>query len=198
MSMCHSSEVSEITEGTSLFSSKTTGIPNNNTGMFSGKGQNNATGNYSHTGGLNNNYPSGHSYTGGSNYRFKKNTMYYDYCNFKGYTRVICYKLNGYPLNFKTKKKVGLGNTTHFAQETTCATGNNQTFAAIFASTSHVQHGAMPGQRTQNVMLNIPQFTQDQYQQIIQLLEKRSTGNNSTTTTPLPIGMPSCGLRCLE
>ncbi|XP_070005029.1 uncharacterized protein [Nicotiana sylvestris] len=89
---------------------------------ISGKGYNNATKNHTHTGGLSNNYPSGHSYTGGSNYRSKKNTIYCDYCNFKGHTRETCYKLNGYPLDFKTKKKAGSGNTTHFTQETTGAT----------------------------------------------------------------------------
>nr|XP_009630498.1 uncharacterized protein LOC104120443 [Nicotiana tomentosiformis] len=58
--------------------------------------------------------------------------------------------------------------------------------------TSQVQQGAMPGQGTHNVMLNIPHFIQEQYRQIIQLLGKESEGNNSTITTPLPAGMTSC------
>ncbi|OIT22086.1 hypothetical protein A4A49_65486, partial [Nicotiana attenuata] len=153
-SMCHSSQVSEVTEGTALFSSKTQACQI-------------------------------------TQLRSKKNTLYYDYCNFKGHTRETCYKQNGYPPEFKTKKKAGSGNAAHFAQEATRPTGNNQTYTTTnFAGTSQVQHSAMPGQRTQNVMLNVPQFTQEQYHQIIQLLRKGSEGNNSTT--PLLTGIASC------
>ncbi|XP_075084768.1 uncharacterized protein LOC142168017 [Nicotiana tabacum] len=40
-----------------------------------------------------------------NNFRTRKNTLYCDYCNFKGHTRETCYKLHGYPPDFKSKKK---------------------------------------------------------------------------------------------
>ncbi|OIT07942.1 hypothetical protein A4A49_00795 [Nicotiana attenuata] len=40
-----------------------------------------------------------------NNFRTRKNTLYCDYCNFKGQTRETCYKLNGYPPHFKSKKE---------------------------------------------------------------------------------------------
>ncbi|XP_016436401.2 uncharacterized protein LOC107762547 [Nicotiana tabacum] len=89
---------------------KNIGIPNNNTCLFSGKGHNNSR---SSTGG--NNYSGGQVYAGGNNYRQKRNSLYCDYCNFKGHTRENCYKLNEYPFDFKTKKKFGSGNAELFS-----------------------------------------------------------------------------------
>ncbi|XP_075106831.1 uncharacterized protein LOC142179846 [Nicotiana tabacum] len=160
-SMCYTSQIAEATEGIALFSSKNIGIPNNFTCLFSGEGHNNLGGS---TGG--NNYSSGQVYAGGSNYRQKMNSLYCDYCNFKGYTRENYYKLNRYPYDFKNKKQFGSGNA--------------------------VQHSTTTGQGTQNVMLNIPQFTQEQYQQIIQLLGKGSEGNSTSTSGSA--GMASCEL----
>ncbi|XP_070013598.1 uncharacterized protein [Nicotiana sylvestris] len=60
------------------------------------------------------NFSGGNNYSG-SNYRSRKNNLHYDYCNFKGHTRETCYKLNGYPPDFKPKKKCGFG-TANFSQ----------------------------------------------------------------------------------
>ncbi|XP_070013826.1 uncharacterized protein [Nicotiana sylvestris] len=45
----------------------------------------------------------------GGNYKFKKSQIQCEYCHYKGHTKENCYKLIGYPPDFKTKKK---GSTT--------------------------------------------------------------------------------------
>ncbi|OIT28872.1 hypothetical protein A4A49_53063 [Nicotiana attenuata] len=46
-------------------------------------------------------YNTGQAYTGG--YK-QKNQLYCDYCKLKGHTRNVCYKLVGYPTDFKPMK----------------------------------------------------------------------------------------------
>ncbi|XP_070014528.1 uncharacterized protein [Nicotiana sylvestris] len=106
-SMCQTSLIAEVTEGTALFSGKNIGVPNNDIDLFNGKGHNNSSG--SSTGG--NPYAGGNNYSGGQSYagRNKK-----------------CYKLNGYPHDFKAKKKFGSGNAVHYAQDLSNGAGNNQ------------------------------------------------------------------------
>ncbi|XP_070031810.1 uncharacterized protein [Nicotiana tomentosiformis] len=146
--LSQSSQVSEVNEGTTLFSNKGTssGAPiqlnakgnhgqnhsflgNEVTALFSSKG--NAGASYGHSGGKN------HSVYG---YRSRRNNLHYDYCNFKGST-------------------------------------------ANFAGVSQVQ------QASQNFQAGIPQFTQEQYNQILQLLGKQPECSGSA----MAVGMPLCG-----
>ncbi|XP_075107039.1 uncharacterized protein LOC142180021 [Nicotiana tabacum] len=41
----------------------------------------------------------------GGNYKFKKGQYQCEYCHCKGHTKANCYKLIGYPPDFKTKRK---------------------------------------------------------------------------------------------
>ncbi|XP_075100457.1 uncharacterized protein LOC142176482 [Nicotiana tabacum] len=41
----------------------------------------------------------------GGNFKFRKNQVQYEYCHYKGHTMENCFKLHGYPSNFKGKKK---------------------------------------------------------------------------------------------
>ncbi|XP_075112178.1 uncharacterized protein LOC142182120 [Nicotiana tabacum] len=57
----------------------------------------------------------------------------------------------------------GKGNAVHHAQDASNDTGNSQVVtAANFAGSSQVQHSTTTVQGIQNVMFNIPQFTQEQ------------------------------------
>uniref|UniRef100_M1DXJ1 Uncharacterized protein n=1 Tax=Solanum tuberosum TaxID=4113 RepID=M1DXJ1_SOLTU len=59
-------------------------------------------------------YPtsSGSGSTSVSNYRSQKpqnnSNLYCDYCNRKGHTRAICFRLHGYPANWRSKKRTSL------------------------------------------------------------------------------------------
>ncbi|XP_070013623.1 uncharacterized protein [Nicotiana sylvestris] len=54
------------------------------------------------------------------------NESYSESSNQIGHARENCYKLNGYPPDFKAKKKFGLGNAVHYAQDSSTSAGNNQ------------------------------------------------------------------------
>ncbi|XP_070046626.1 uncharacterized protein [Nicotiana tomentosiformis] len=58
-----------------------------------------------------------------NNFKQRKNQLYCDYCNFKGHTREICYKLNVYPSDIKSKKKYSSANSADY-------TGENQSNTA--------------------------------------------------------------------
>lgn len=45
----------------------------------------------------------------------KNYNLFYDYCNYKGHTREKFYKLNGYPTNFKSKRKGSKFSASNFA-----------------------------------------------------------------------------------
>nr|XP_016485312.1 PREDICTED: uncharacterized protein LOC107805752 [Nicotiana tabacum] len=122
--LSQSSQVSEVNEGTILFGNKGTSseapvqlnakenhrqnhsfLGNEVTTLFSSKG--NAGASYGHSGAGN------HSVSG---YRSIRNNLHCHYYNFKGHTRETCYKLNGYPQDFKSKIKGEFGNTVNYAQ----------------------------------------------------------------------------------
>ncbi|XP_075106983.1 uncharacterized protein LOC142179975 [Nicotiana tabacum] len=154
-------------------------LGNEVTALFSSK--RNACAGYGHSGGGN------HS---ASSYRPRKNNLHCDYCNFKGHTRETCYKLNEYPPDFKSKKKGEFGNTVNYAQTnvgnymTDTPTGPAQAGStANFAGVSHVQ------QVSQNFQAGIPQFTQEQYNHILQLLDKQPECSGSA----MAVGMLLCG-----
>ncbi|XP_075077085.1 uncharacterized protein LOC107799593 [Nicotiana tabacum] len=101
--------------------------------------------------------------TSAGGYRQKNNSgkalVQCDYCNYKGHTRKNCFKLHGYPVGFKPKKKGGPPNTY------------NNTYANNVTSTggqySGGQHCSQPGVPSQAQF-----FTPEQYSQILQLLNK--------------------------
>ncbi|XP_019250920.1 PREDICTED: uncharacterized protein LOC109229825 [Nicotiana attenuata] len=199
--LSQSSQVSEVNEGTALFSNKGTPtgasiqlnakgnhgqnhsyVGNEMTVLFSSKG--NASASYGQSGGGN------HLNSG---YRSKRNNLHCDYCNFKGHTRETCYKLNGYPQDFKSKRKGGFGNTVNYAQANA---GNyvsdNFTSPAQVGSTANfagVSQVQQMQQTSQSLQTGIPQFTQDQYNQILQLLGKQPECSGSA----MAAGMPFCG-----
>ncbi|XP_075101027.1 uncharacterized protein LOC142176720 [Nicotiana tabacum] len=41
----------------------------------------------------------------GNTYKPRRNNLFCDYCNYKGHTRETCYKIHGYPNDFKVRRK---------------------------------------------------------------------------------------------
>lgn len=126
-----------------------------------------------------------------NNLRKINNTLYYDYCNFKGHTRETSYKLNGYPPDFKSKKKYNpAGN---FAKDSQCVhTGSTVKASNLgptggyfggtttnFAGSTSTTGDAFYSQNQSNPV-GVPHFTPEQYSQILQLLGKGSESNEAT------------------
>nr|XP_016464025.1 PREDICTED: uncharacterized protein LOC107787023 [Nicotiana tabacum] len=195
-------QVTKVHDVTALFSSKgansfvaqlnnKSNIGHNHTYLGDGMTHTGATTLFSNK----NNAGSGYNFFGGnnhsvSNYRSRKDSLHCDYCNFKGHTRENCYKLHGYPSDFKSKKKGGFGtanfvqgNTGNYPSETLSSSNTGQAGSTVnFAGISQMQ------QTNQSFQAGIPQFTQEQYNQILQLLGKQTECSGSAITAC----MPSC------
>ncbi|XP_070011027.1 uncharacterized protein [Nicotiana sylvestris] len=108
---------------------------------------------------------------------FNKSTVQCEYCKYKGHTKENCFKLHGYPSDFKNKRRGGTFN----------AQANN-----VNNNMNHMEnnYGNLPSD-TQGNQLNYAApdrfFTPEQYQQILQMLNKgkdtKHIANLATTWT---------------
>ncbi|XP_019261001.1 PREDICTED: uncharacterized protein LOC109238959 [Nicotiana attenuata] len=85
-------------------------------------------------------------------------TLQCDYCHLKGHTKDTCYKLHGYPANFKAKKRGYSGPQV-----------NNAFTARGFQPSDLPQPTPQP---TPQFFSPDPVFTQEQYDQILHMLNK--------------------------
>ncbi|XP_070009012.1 uncharacterized protein LOC142164873 [Nicotiana tabacum] len=98
-------------------------------------------------------YSNKNSTSAGENFKFRKNQVQCNYCHYKWHTKENCYKLHGYPSNFKRKKKeqntgVYANNVSGLMFPSATETGNQQG-----------AYGTQPGiQQVQNAYM--PQFSQ--------------------------------------
>nr|XP_016503252.1 PREDICTED: uncharacterized protein LOC107821335 [Nicotiana tabacum] len=127
---------------------------NDATALLSSRGNNNRN----NTGGGNT------SYKTRNNYNCRRPALQCDYCKLKGHTRDSCYKLHGYPADFKYRKKGGTPNT--YANNV-CSAGN--------------QVSEAQGSSQQAASISTPPapaqfFTSEQYNQILQMLNKGKEG----------------------
>ncbi|XP_019242594.1 PREDICTED: uncharacterized protein LOC109222729, partial [Nicotiana attenuata] len=126
--------------------------------------------------------------TGG--YKQKRNQVQCEYCHYKGHSKENCYKLIGYPPNFKSRKKgVNGGQYANqvYSPELNYADrygmGNNVASNVVqqgrvgSQSNAGVSQTQPASQRAfcQQMPLSTPVFTPEQYQQIVHLLSKGST-----------------------
>ncbi|XP_019225026.1 PREDICTED: uncharacterized protein LOC109206644 [Nicotiana attenuata] len=91
-----------------------------------------------------------------------------DFCHIKGHTRAECYKIIGYPTNFKPKKKYG-GNAAN-----NVVVNDNRKQDAQGSSYVNTAEGVMNSEGTRG-----PYFTLDQYEQILKLLGKENVTDSS-------------------
>ncbi|XP_070010349.1 uncharacterized protein [Nicotiana sylvestris] len=108
-------------------------------------------------------YNTGQTYTGG--YK-QKNQLYCDYCKYKGHTRDVCYKLVGYPVDFKPKRKNFRRNATaaHVQMDKCTAAPNEQIERSKAEPAGHF-------------------FTEEQYLQLLRMLNQVNTNTNTSTDT---------------
>lgn len=99
---------------------------------------------------------------GGGTQRFKKNNnAFCDYCKMKGHTQDGCFKLIGYPANFKPKRRFG-GNSAHNV--------------IVEDANSHV--GANDAHIHPAGFRSPPTFTPKQFNQLLKLINKENLPNN--------------------
>ncbi|KAG5606651.1 hypothetical protein H5410_028143 [Solanum commersonii] len=67
-----------------------------------GKGHMPRSGSTSYSG---SNPPTGTEFRSNKKQFNNNSTLYYNYCNWKGHIRAICYKLHGYPADWKGKRR---------------------------------------------------------------------------------------------
>ncbi|XP_016436935.2 uncharacterized protein LOC107763039 [Nicotiana tabacum] len=121
-----------------------------------------------------------------TSYKTNKNNLFCDYCNYKGHTRDTCYKLHGYPSNFKPKRKTKLNNVSQYTRAQTSIGSSNGGFEAIANCAGHSQQSSFTStsQGGQGVIAGVPQFTADQYNQILYLLGESSITSISQVDQP--------------
>ncbi|XP_019238180.1 PREDICTED: uncharacterized protein LOC109218282 [Nicotiana attenuata] len=92
--------------------------------------------------------------------RVKRPGLICDYCGYKGHLKEICYKIVGYPSDFKSKKK-----------------GQNSG-SRTYVNNATSEEKQVPMLPTQGNF-----FTEDQYKQLVNLLQKTTINECSTNTT---------------
>nr|XP_033517179.1 uncharacterized protein LOC117281439 [Nicotiana tomentosiformis] len=102
-----------------------------------------------------------------------RSTLQCDYCHLKGHTKDTCYKLHGYPADFKAKRR-----------GYSCPHVNNASTAPGFQTPD-------PSQLIPQFSSPTPVFTQEQYNQILQMLSKgkkvESVANAATMNNTGPL-----------
>ncbi|XP_033513634.1 uncharacterized protein [Nicotiana tomentosiformis] len=135
----------------------------------------------------------------GQAYKDKRSFIVCEYCNMKEHSKENCYKLVEYPANFKQKKKgpygnenvaYGNGNTAGQASYRGPASyggqpGNGkQPFAAVNNASSNMESQTQAQHSLEGVLEGkIPHFTEEQYNQILNLLNKDARDNTQVNMT---------------
>uniref|UniRef100_A0A3Q7IUE9 Reverse transcriptase Ty1/copia-type domain-containing protein n=1 Tax=Solanum lycopersicum TaxID=4081 RepID=A0A3Q7IUE9_SOLLC len=157
-----------------------------------------------HTGRNGSNYPGGgrggpgsspsHYSSGTYNNRSRRGDVICDFCHIRGHTRNACYKLNGYPADYKPKKRFGAENQS--TRDTSGSGGDKSSkvnggtaggtasSSVNFAGTSKLQQGGELSQDSNDMIPGLPQFTKDQYSKILQLLD-----SNESKHSAMAVGM---------
>ncbi|XP_075101954.1 uncharacterized protein LOC142177372 [Nicotiana tabacum] len=96
----------------------------------------------------------------GQMFKNKRPGMICEHCGYRGHLKKNCYKIIGYPPDFKSKRKGQYNAIKLFAN--TANTGEN----VIGKNQTQIQQGSY--------------FTEEQFNQLMKLLSKTSTGENSS------------------
>ncbi|KAH0709809.1 hypothetical protein KY290_011213 [Solanum tuberosum] len=113
----------------------------------------------SYSGGSCGGYSSGAS-TSGGNYKARKSLLVCEHCGCKGHSKEQCYKIVGYPIDFKSKRKSNM-----YANQ---ATASEECGHEVRVSNNSLLNQLGAGAGSNNGTF----FTSDQYQHILQVLTK--------------------------
>ncbi|XP_070042489.1 uncharacterized protein [Nicotiana tomentosiformis] len=123
-------------------------------------------------------------------YKGKKPFMQIEHCGYKGHSKENCYKLIGYPKDFKGKKRFNHPNTGQFDCGSGGANGQFGRGTPHFNDVNNVSSNAGSGSNAgaqcssrcdlQDAFAgNGPFFTEEQYKQILALLNKEPADNQN-------------------
>lgn len=110
------------------------------------------------TGQQNHRPPNAHNHQNQSSFQTRRAGMVCEHCGYKGHMKDTCYRIVGFPADFKSKRKVHHEGSTPYANNSTMETGNS--------SGSSTSHGAF--------------FTREQCDQLLSMLPPAPTGNCRT------------------
>ncbi|KAH0650173.1 hypothetical protein KY284_030085 [Solanum tuberosum] len=107
--------------------------------------------------------------TGNQNFRGRK--LQCEYCHLNGHTKDNCYKLIGYPTDWKHKKKNDYGNGSYRETRSHQAYGNTGRHEGLVVNNGQ-QSFTSANNVTGNIMIQVHGFTEEEYKQIMGLLNK--------------------------
>ncbi|KAH0652586.1 hypothetical protein KY289_030264 [Solanum tuberosum] len=118
------------------------------------------------------------------NNRVSQNTrLYCDYCHLRNHTRANCYRLIGYPPNFKFTRKKGVDDRGGRGQ----SCGNRRPQANNVNHASNQDENGPPPYPVQTV----PFFTHDQYNYLLKMIDMESAPKEAMANMAGIIGTPS-------
>lgn len=123
-----------------------------------------------------------------NNYKPRRGNLLCDYCNHKGHTRETCFKLHGYPTDFKMRMRA-VGFPQQPMDNATTQEGQHSVTQPMANAVSQ-QGQQMMNTTTGTVAHGIPiMFTQEQYDQILKLINKDPCENmkNFAGTTNISV-----------
>ncbi|KAL3355236.1 hypothetical protein AABB24_019364 [Solanum stoloniferum] len=146
---------------------------------------------------------SGSNPPSGANFRTHQkannnSTLFCDYCNWKGHVRATCYKLNGYPTDWKGKKRTSTGSSTT-ANLAGVSTGTGQYlhhqqnfYGSSSGSTpdsdsstpmtfSGGSHALMANLQPLHLQQPHPHFSPQQYQQLLHMIDQENIKKHNDT-----------------
>ncbi|XP_070015307.1 uncharacterized protein [Nicotiana sylvestris] len=117
-----------------------------------------------------------------NNYKPRRGNLFCDYCNYKGHTRDNYFKLHGYPTDFKTRKKAKGFPKKSMANATTHE--EQQAITKQFTTTTSEEGQQVMSASTAISAQGMPiTFTQEQYDQILKLINKDTSENSGFAGT---------------
>ncbi|XP_006342287.1 uncharacterized protein [Solanum tuberosum] len=145
------------------------------------------------------NHPSG---SGSRSHQRSTSNLYCDYCNWKGHIRATCYKLHGYPPDWKGKKRTPLGSipaanlvganagitqlrqySTHTGQGSTQSALGMSHSGSFSPTTSHalMSNRQSPLAHFDPQVQQHPHFSPQQYQQLLHMLDQENEKAKANT-----------------
>ncbi|XP_015072962.2 uncharacterized protein LOC107017205 [Solanum pennellii] len=119
------------------------------------------------------------------------NTLYCDYCNWKGHVRANCYNLHGYPADWKGKRRNNTASVSanHVGFNNTPGLPMHHQNTTNESCSSKVQPTVSSGVFSQQQQLHShqqqfhPHFSPQQYMQLLKLIELENVKNNCDNAT---------------
>ncbi|XP_019240254.1 PREDICTED: uncharacterized protein LOC109220255 [Nicotiana attenuata] len=130
------------------------------------------------------------------NNKSKRNQVQCEYCHYKGHTKKNCYKVIGYPTDFKAKRKgISTGQYANYVGNAEISGAERCNMTANMTPTLNGSSSSVTTQQMsqpapfQQMPHPAPFFTHEQYQQIVQLLSRGSSEGLDSPNKVVTVGI---------